>query len=57
VRSADVQLSSGPHFRVTVSMGVGVLGPEPEDMDSFIHRVDTALYNSKSAGKDRITLA
>ena len=57
VRSAEVQLSGGAHFRVTVSMGVGVLGPEPEDMDNFINRVDTALYNSKSAGKDRITLA
>jgi diguanylate cyclase (GGDEF)-like protein len=57
MRKSEVQLTGGVVLRVTVSMGLAVLGPEPEDIDALIHRVDTALYNSKSAGKDRITVA
>lgn len=57
MRAAEVQLTGGATLAVTVSMGVAVLAREGEDMDGFIHRVDTALYDSKTRGRNRITLA
>lgn len=41
---------------VTLSIGVAELGPG-ESMSSLFERADTALYASKSAGRDRATAA
>ena len=42
--------------RVTVSAGVAELRPH-DDAEGWIHRADAALYESKRAGRNRITLA
>ncbi len=44
------------HERVTVSLGVARLHPG-ELATSFMDRADTALYASKNAGRDRVTIA
>jgi PleD family two-component response regulator len=38
-------------------MGITALGEPPDNADSVVNRVDTALYNSKNAGRNRITVA
>jgi diguanylate cyclase (GGDEF)-like protein len=46
-----------PHA-VTLSIGACTLGQEsPHDADLFFHTADRALYDSKHAGRDRVTCA
>lgn len=48
----------GPdHKSVTVSIGVAVFPDDGETVDEIIKAADTALYASKRAGKNRVTLA
>lgn len=42
---------------VTVSLGVGQLGPADTGWDVFFNRVDQALYQSKQSGRNRVTLS
>jgi len=39
--------------RLTVSAGVAALRPG-DDVDSLLHRADTALYQAKNGGRDRV---
>jgi diguanylate cyclase (GGDEF)-like protein/PAS domain S-box-containing protein len=57
MQAAEVQLTGGGKLGVSVSIGITVLGGPDDDLDSLIQRVDTALYDSKSAGRNRITAA
>lgn len=41
---------------LTISLGVGTLRPG-EDADAWLRRCDRALYQAKSAGRDRVALA
>jgi diguanylate cyclase len=41
---------------ITVSLGVTAYRPG-ESVSEFIHRADTALYTSKQAGRNRVTVA
>ena len=41
---------------VTISLGVAELGPD-EDTQDFLRRADEALYASKAAGRNRVTMA
>jgi len=44
--------------KVTVSVSIGVAALLPsDDMDSLVRRVDAALYSSKQAGRNRITVS
>jgi diguanylate cyclase (GGDEF)-like protein len=44
--------------RVTISLGVAhASGPEPVDVAELLERADRALYASKDAGRNRVTLA
>lgn len=45
------------HSKVTVSIGVAVFPDDGETVDEVIKAADTALYASKRAGKNRVTLA
>jgi diguanylate cyclase (GGDEF)-like protein len=45
-----------PGWKVTVSIGVGELGPG-EARDQWIRRIDGALYAAKSGGRDRVAIA
>ena len=46
----------GHDIAVTVSVGISYLRPD-DDLDSLLDRADTALYRSKAAGRDRVTVA
>ncbi len=46
----------GPGTRVTISVGAALARPG-EDPDVLIARADDAMYASKLAGRDRVTLA
>jgi diguanylate cyclase (GGDEF)-like protein len=45
-----------PGMRVTISAGVGTLGPD-EASDALLARADSALYKAKAQGRNRIATA
>ena len=53
VSSDPVQIASGS-VPVTVSIGIAVLDPLHDDIDSLLHRADTALYRAKANGRNRV---
>lgn len=55
VQSFTDNKGNGP-LRVTISLGVSELEPG-ESIDEFLRRADEALYASKDAGRNRITVA
>jgi diguanylate cyclase (GGDEF)-like protein len=44
------------HRQITVSIGVGTLGPGPDNPRLFIDEVDKALYKAKLNGRNRVCL-
>jgi diguanylate cyclase (GGDEF)-like protein len=44
----------GEHLHVTVSIGLAELAPGDTDLEALLHRADTALYQAKEAGRDRL---
>jgi diguanylate cyclase (GGDEF)-like protein/PAS domain S-box-containing protein len=52
-----IQLEGDKQVGLSVSMGIAVLGAPPDNADSIVSRVDKALYDSKQAGRNRITLS
>ena len=44
-------------FTITCSFGVGCFNPATEKLDDFIQKVDSALYQSKQNGRNRVTVA
>jgi diguanylate cyclase (GGDEF)-like protein len=54
---AEIGFSKGSeHFSVTASLGVAVLGPG-DTGKSWLARADAALYEAKSAGRNRVVFA
>src|SRR4051794_6948873 len=54
---ADLDWSAfSPGMRVTISAGVGTLGPD-EASDALLARADSALYKAKAQGRNRIATA
>jgi len=56
VAGEPVASEVGP-IPVTASVGVAVLDPGGETLDAVIRRADAALYRSKTAGRDRFSVA
>lgn len=50
-------LTAHPKHRLTISLGVANLTPQTATADQLLHAVDTALYDAKRAGKNRVVLA
>jgi diguanylate cyclase (GGDEF)-like protein len=46
----------GP-LRVTISLGVATLGIDADDVPGLIEKADTALYEAKRQGRDRVAMA
>ncbi len=58
LRDTDVSALGMPQgFAVTASIGVGIYPDHGEDVSHLLRVVDEALYASKNAGRDRITVA
>ena len=44
-------------IKLTVSIGMTAFKPDGDGIESFIKRADTALYESKKSGRNRVTVA
>ena len=54
---SEIGFSKGSeHFSVTASVGVAVLGPG-DTGKTWLARADAALYEAKSAGRNRVVFA
>lgn len=51
----EFEIPSGQNIPITVSIGVTFGGPNDNDPSLLIQQADTALYESKSAGRNRVT--
>ncbi|WP_460832873.1 diguanylate cyclase [Lysobacter humi (ex Lee et al. 2017)] len=49
--------AGGERLRVTVSVGVALFGLHGDDMPTLLRASDEAMYASKRAGRDRVTLS
>ena len=56
IQRTEVSMDGNKKVKVSLSLGIACLQPK-EDLDAFVHRVDAALYHSKSEGRNRITVA
>lgn len=62
VRESPVPIGEGREVNMTASIGIASIAPRPQDSelktagDSLLARADVALYQAKSAGRDRIVL-
>lgn len=55
IELSDVGVGAG--YRLTASFGIGIYPDHGENVSALLHIVDEALYESKRAGRDRITIA
>ena len=56
VESTPVPVAAGGAIRLTVSVGCTVVRPD-DSFDDLLRRADTALYESKNAGRNRVSFA
>lgn len=54
VAQAIVEVNKQPH-NITISIG-GTLARFEDNLESLIHRADTLMYQSKQAGRNRVTI-
>jgi diguanylate cyclase (GGDEF)-like protein len=52
--SADPVHVADGSVTITVSIGIAVLDPLHDDIDSLLHRADAALYRAKANGRNRV---
>jgi diguanylate cyclase (GGDEF)-like protein/PAS domain S-box-containing protein len=57
VAAADVPLEGKAPLRFTTSIGVATLAQEDSDIGVVLGRADKALYEAKSAGRNRVVVA
>jgi diguanylate cyclase (GGDEF)-like protein len=58
VEALHVPHAANPNSRVTVSIGVAVIAPQPDDAAaSLLKWADDALYDAKRAGRNRVHAA
>jgi diguanylate cyclase (GGDEF)-like protein/PAS domain S-box-containing protein len=57
IQHMDVHFRGNPLGKVTASMGVAVFPDHGRTASTLIDAADKALYRSKAAGRDRVTLA
>jgi diguanylate cyclase (GGDEF)-like protein/PAS domain S-box-containing protein len=57
IQRMDVHFRGNPLGKITASMGVAVFPDHGRTASALINAADKALYRSKAAGRDRVTLA
>ena len=57
VESAVVTTPEGQTVHVTISVGVGCSIAERLTPEALLHRADTALYQAKRGGRNRVEVA
>ncbi len=57
IQRLDVHFRGNPLGKITASMGVAVFPDHGRTASALIDAADKALYRSKAAGRDRVTLA
>ena len=57
VAAAEVSLDGKPPLRFTASIGVATLAQEDANIGEVLSRADKALYEAKSAGRNRIVVS
>lgn len=57
IECEDIYFHGRALDQVTVSAGIAVYPDHGIDMDSLVHGADGALYKSKEAGRNRVTMA
>lgn len=55
ISSSPIETNAGP-IDITISLGVTQVTPDTDDLGLLMNKVDQALYKSKQAGRDRITV-
>ncbi|MEX2642227.1 MAG: diguanylate cyclase [Acetobacterales bacterium] len=53
IAAAEIESGSGP-LQVTVSIGASGLGADGDDIEHLMSRADSALYEAKRAGRNRV---
>ncbi len=57
VREMEIAAPDGTPLHVTASFGVACFPNDAQDMNTLIQMADKALYKSKDAGRNRVTMA
>jgi diguanylate cyclase (GGDEF)-like protein len=55
IEASPVALEDGSHHRITVSIGVATFPRDAWSLEALIEGADAALYQSKKAGRNRVT--
>ena len=56
IGQAAVSINNGKRIKVTVSAGVACVTDDPQDADSLYALADSALYQAKKQGRDRMII-
>lgn len=57
VEKAGFSKPGAPPIKITISMGISLMTPEDNAIDSILNRADKALYRAKTTGRNRTVLA
>ena len=56
IASGNFLPDSDPPLRVTISMGLSLIHPQDQAIESILHRADAALYRAKHGGRNCLML-
>ena len=57
INKACLRLEGDLAIKIQVSIGVASMTTPQDNMDILLHRADTALYEAKNTGRNRICVA